>query len=284
MRMLLYVLTVFECLVMGRIEAFYLQPQETPVVRHIQPISLTTRSSGLAGVDCIYVINLDARPEKWTRTKTLLEEKGLHANRVRAINGWQLSREEMQQLAGPYPVKLVGGQVGCLLSHVSILKNALDNGFQAIWILEDDVEFLLDVQWIPYLLKQLKKVDKKWDVFFTDIDMRLQDGSHQASCSYDPRPDQTIPSRKSLMKKKDVTEDIMSIRQRWCTHSYLLSRAGIQKLYSYFTHVYLWSPVDVDMHYVPDIREYASKRDVVSNSTETNVSDTVAQSSLNVRP
>ena len=44
----------------------------------------------------------------------------------------------------------------------------------------------------------------------------------------------------------------------------LISRKGIKKILDYFTHVYLWAPIDVDMHYIPGIRQYSTRRNVVS--------------------
>ena len=38
----------------------------------------------------------------------------------------------------------------------------------------------------------------------------------------------------------------------------------VEKVLRYFTHVYLWSAIDVDIHYVPSIREYSTRRDIVS--------------------
>src|ERR1700722_11544017 len=85
-------------------------PQETPVVKYLSHIEISELQSGLEHVNCMYVIYLDARVEKWQRMYTLLSERGLHANRVSAVNGWQIPKTVQKELAGPYPMRLRGGQ------------------------------------------------------------------------------------------------------------------------------------------------------------------------------
>lgn len=239
----------------------YLYPFETPTAKYLKSIDITETASGLAPIDCIYVINLDERPEKWQHMKSIFKEKGLHGNRVSAINGWNLPSVVKQELKGPYKTLLSAGHIGCLLSHISVIKNAYDKNFKLIWILEDDVDIIGDIKLLPKFLQQLYLFDPNWDIFYTDKDARNRQGEYVQSLNVNPRPDQIIAPLEYFLEKIPICKDIMLIRNRFGTHSMLISRNGIEKILYYFTHVYLWMPIDIDIHYIPHIREYSTIED-----------------------
>ena len=254
---------------------------ETPIAKFLKPTELTENESGLDLVDCIYVINLDERIEKWERIKALLDERELRGNRFSAINGWRLPPETMDELHGNYSRRCTKGEVGCLLSHISVLKDACERGFDYIWVLEDDVEFLEDIRQIPLLMKSLSEYDPEWDILYTDVDYRAEKKGYIPSVSSDFRPDRDHLPLKYYTRKIPISNDLMMIGQRFGMRSYLLSRSGIKKVLEYFTHVYLWSAVDIDIHYIPDIREYVTRRDIVTNRRVRIYRDTGPKSSLN---
>lgn len=261
----------------------YLRPYQTPLLNHVKKIELTENNSGLPGIDCIYVINLDKRIEKWQRVQTLCKERNLNVNRVSAINGWALSDEVRKELAGPYGVRLNGGHTGCLLSHLSVIKDAFDRGFNTIWIMEDDLEFVENVQQIStFFLPCLTSIDPHWDVFYTDTDTRNQKGEHVQALALDPRPDQRLNPLPYYLYRHNVHKDIMRIGQRYGMYSVILSRSGIKKIIRYLSHVHLWTSIDIDIHYVPTIREYASTRDLITHYwCSSSISDTNPSSDLN---
>jgi GR25 family glycosyltransferase involved in LPS biosynthesis len=251
----------------------YLYPHETATAKYLKQITITEPVSGLKPIDCIYVINLDERPEKWTRMQPVLNKLGLKVNRVSAINGWLIPKKSVWELQGPYRKAITKGHLGCLLSHISILKDAYDRGFQLIWVFEDDVEFLEDINQIPLLLKKLTLLDPSWDVFYTDTDSRNKNGEYVPALAVCHRPDQKIFPLEYYTERIALSKDIMMIRNRYGMYSVLLSRSGIEKVLHYFTHVYIWSPIDIDIHYIPGIREYSPTRDIVI-PMKSNISDT----------
>ncbi|HSX04584.1 MAG TPA: glycosyltransferase family 25 protein [Rhabdochlamydiaceae bacterium] len=266
-----------------RSESSYLLEHETPLADYLKPIEVVNFRSGVDLVDCIYVINLDARKDKWDRLKPLFEERNLKVNRVSGINGWQLSKEDKKQLAGPYRPRLKGGQIGCLLSHLSILKDASRRGFDLIWVLEDDIEFTQDVSKISDMLRKLSKMDPDWDLFYTDPDFKSEKGEPFRPAELAPRPDQILPPLEFFQERILIDEEIMQVRSRFATHSMLISKKGIKKILDYFTHVYLFSPIDWDIHYIPSIRQYAACKDIVTVWRNNPYSDTIPQSSLNTK-
>lgn len=243
----------------------YLMPYETPLVKYLKPIEVTEYDSGIPMVECIYVINLDFRTDKWQRLAAIFDQKRLRANRMSAVVGRELTQEMKADMSGPYPVNLHGGEIGCLLSHISVLKDAYERGFNLIWVCEDDIEFLEDESIIPEFLTDLSKIDPKWDIFYTDTNCRRPSDGYYAPWMTNPRPDQKIPSFAYFNTRTPVGHDLQRIRTRFGTTSMIITRGGMQKILDYFTHVYLWCPIDWDLHYIPGIREYAPTRDVITN-------------------
>jgi hypothetical protein len=249
------------------LSADYRFSDPTPIVKFLKPTEIAETSSGLRGIDCIYVINLDERPEKWAKCKNLLEQYNLKVNRFSGVNGWNLTNEEKEELFGPYPVRMSSGQIGCLLSHISVIKDGYERGFKTIWILEDDIEILGDVDKIPLLLDELTLIDPNWDVFYTDLNSRNAQG-YNLALALDPRPDLPLMPLGYLLYRNVVSEDIMSVRLRYGTYSYLVSRNGMKKILDFFTHVFFWRPIDIDLHSIPRILQYSSTKDLITNLSE----------------
>ena len=245
----------------------------TPIHKYIRNIQVPENESGIEGIDAIYVINLDTRPEKWKRVSALFKERDLKVNRVSAVNGYILSEDEKKELSGPYPVQLRGTQIGCLLSHLSIVHDAWKRGFSTIWVMEDDVEFMDDIHLIPERLQTLTASDHEWDIFYTDVDWRKPDGSYLISNYYNPRPDQSINLTEYNQERKPLSDDIMRIQKRWGTHSMIISRSGMKKIIDYYSTYHLWTPIDADLHYIPNIREYSARHEIVTNWNKSPISD-----------
>ena len=252
----------------------HLQKEKTGIAKHIQSLNISENESGLAPIECIYVINLDCRPDKWARMQKLSQKKGLKVNRVSAVNGWDLSEEVLKELCGPYPLHIPKGHVGCLLSHLSVINDAYQKGFELIWVLEDDIEFVQDLQQIPHLLTELSKADPDWDIFYTDPYSKNIEGIRLESYAYHPRPDQQAFPIEHYLKRTNISDDIVQIGQRFGTYSMVISKKGIKKILDYFTHVYLWETLDGDIHFIPGIKEYSTRKEIVTVWTKELISNT----------
>ena len=242
----------------------YIQKEQTALAKFIKPVEISTASSGLDGIDCIYVINLDSRPDKWHRMKKLTKDCGLNVNRVSGVNGWGLTQADFKELCGPYPLRMPQGHIGCLLSHLSVLNDAYKRGLETIWVLEDDVEFAQDCKHIPQLLSDLTKADPDWDIFYTDPNSKNTNREVLISYAHHPRPDQEVFPVEHYLERTPISDDIEQIRRRFGTYSMIISKKGIQKILDYFTHVYLWETIDGDLHFIPGIKEYAARKDIVT--------------------
>lgn len=250
-------------------------PETTPVAKYLKKNKQPLMNSGIDRVDCIYVINLDRRPEKWKRMQSLLKGVGIKGSRFSAIDGLGISDETQKELAGNYPVRMLKGEVGCLLSHVSVIKDAIDRDFNLIWVFEDDIELVEDPHVMTPLVKALSKIDPNWDILYTDIDSKHSTGETALAVGLDFRPDRRLAyPLEHYLRRTPVSADLMRLGQRYGLYSYLVSRKGMKKIYHYFTHVYLWTAVDIDIHYIPTIREYSTTREIVTIWTHSPFSDT----------
>lgn len=234
---------------------------------YLREVIVSDKSSGMPEIDCIYLINLDQRPDRLKRIHDQFDPYNLSINRVSAVNGWELPEKALLELGGPYGIHMGRGHFGCMLSHLSILKHALEKGYETIWVLEDDATILKDLSVIPEIVDSLNRLDPAWDVFFTDRDYRSPKGGYIRALATNARPDQPIHPLSYYTGRTKISRDLERIHNRYATTSMLISKRGIKKLFEYFTHVYIWQPIDIDMHYISELREYVPIRnDIVSNS------------------
>lgn len=235
-----------------------------PIENFLMEIELQYFDSGLDQVDCIYVINLEHRPKKWLATKSVLNSYGIFPNRVNAVNGWMLTDQEKQILTNMYPSRLRGGQIGCILSHVSTMQHAFKNGYEVVWICEDDIEVCENPHQLSALIAKLSEIDPEWDVLFTDSDSKNSSGTSIPSLGSDFRPD--FPHRDLIYytKTEIINQDLIRKNQRFGSYSYIVSKRGVGKILRHFMDNYLWTAYDIDIHYIQGIRQYCVRRDLVS--------------------
>lgn len=225
------------------------------IERYLSKIESIAPYSGLDKVDCIYVINLKERPERWEHAKKTYDSYQLHPTRINACNGWSLSQEEKRALLDPRVftssvLELIGGEVGCLLSHISIYQDALERNLSTIWICEDDIKLNNKVYDLPSIIEELFALDPEWDILYTDY--TRFGAAHQK-----PRPEQ----KPFVPLDIAVSERIARTHGRYGTHSMVLSRKGFEKLLSYFYERCFWSPIDLDLHYA-ELKEYSVIRSI----------------------
>lgn len=107
------------------------------------------------GVDNIYVINLERRPERLNRMRLSLEKLGLKVQVWPATDGKELTEEKINKLGitiipgylDPYHQRPVTyGEIGCFLSHYYIWRDIINQNYSSAVILEDDVRFERNVK------------------------------------------------------------------------------------------------------------------------------------------
>ncbi len=274
------------------------------LIDRLKKVEGKSNNHSMRNIDFIYMINLDKRPEKFAQASEDLQRYGIHPYRFSAVNGWEMSVETINDLglkyqpgmtslyATSYPPEaegkpshgfmteygktyfrhtMVRGTLGCALSHISILKDAWDSGYETIWVMEDDIQVVRDPTCIPDLIDKLNAHVGKgnWDVLFTDQDYRMTENQYMIAYGACKRPDMDCSAEARVApqftQKYDISPDFRRISARFGTHSMIISRSGIFKLLEFaFIHK-LFSAYDLDNYLHPTIQRYSLTYDVVSN-------------------
>lgn len=253
----------------------------------------------MEGIDFIYVINLDPRPEKYERTMNALRPYNILPYRFSAVNGWELSFQILDELgivfepgmqSGPiasvyrhvngkeyhsyeimkepgvayYAHSLSRGAIGCLLSHLSIMKDAYDSGYNTIWIMEDDIRVVSNPHELSSLIRILDTIEPDWDILFTDNEIKGASGPVPCTVIR-PRPLVQLQPLDYYLQRKNVHKDIVKIGMRFGSASMIIRRSGMKKLLDYFETYKIYFPYDIDYFFVPGIKLFALNRDIVTN-------------------
>jgi GR25 family glycosyltransferase involved in LPS biosynthesis len=255
----------------------------------------------MPGIDFIYMINLDQRPEKYESTINELQPYGIVPYRFSAVNGWELSFEALEELGVFYepgtpegPIcsvyRHVGdkeymsfeimkepgisyfihsmsrGAIGIILSHLSVLQDAYDSGYNTIWVMEDDIKVVSNPHELSTMITTLDSLAPDWDVFFTDPETKGSDGNRVYCGGIRPRPNFALQSLAYYVHRSYLNEDIMKMGLRFGTYSMIIRRSGMKKLLDFFKANKLFFPYDLDCFYPTDIKFYACRRDIVTTT------------------
>ncbi len=274
------------------------------VLDHLKKAEGKSSIHSMEGVDFIYMINLDQRPEKFLQASSELHSYGISPYRFSAVNGWELPLEVVNDVglkyqngmtalfATSYPLEAEGlpshgfmkkeglayfvhcmayGTIGCALSHISVLKDAWDSGYETIWVLEDDIIALKDPRTISDLIVKLDDLVGKdnWDVLFTDRDYRSSSGGYVVASGAAKRPDMDCSYEERYSDKYTVntivSEDFCKIGARFGAHSMIIRRSGIKKLLDFALEHQIYLPYDLDNYLAPGINRYSLCYDLVTN-------------------
>lgn len=267
---------------------------------HFRPVLNKPQSCGVENVDFVYLINLDQRPEKWASVMAQLIPYRITPCRFSAINGWELSLEAINQLGVPYETWMEGGHwatyypregektplheivavpgrtyfchcmplgsIGCALSHLSVLQDALDAGYETIWIMEDDIEVIQNPHLVSQLIEELDELVGRdgWDVLFTDSDTKNTDGAYVPCYYFAWRPNYTPLDIARFSQRRDVGDKFRRIGARYGSYSMVLRRSGIRKILHFLKCYQIYLPYDMEYTQPAHIRLFAVKEDVVS--------------------
>lgn len=257
----------------------------------------------MRNIDFIYMINLDQRPEKYEHSIDELAPFGITPYRFSAVNGWELSLADINEVGVKYErwmrqglmgtcylpedngqphhevMQIPGrnyfchcmarGAIGIALSHLSILKDAYDSGYEIIWVMEDDVEVIKD----PHLLSDLiDKLDllvgrQGWDFLFTDLDTKGQNGAYIPCLGYALRPNFTPLNPYKFNERIDISPDFRRVGARYGAYSVIVTRSGMKKMLD-FTKSGIFLPYDMEYTLPDDMQLYTVREDIVSTQPQ----------------
>lgn len=272
-----------------------------PIEHYFRSAENKCRDHKMAGIDFIYVINLDERPEKYEKTVSALKPYEIFPYRFSAVNGWKLSFEALDDLGvnyipgtphGPiasvfrhvdgkevmsfeimreegvayYCHSLSRGAIGCILSHLSVLQDAYDSGYQTIWVMEDDIRVVSDPHEISSLISTLDTLVPNWDVFFSDPETKGSDGKPVYCGGIRPRPNFPYQSLEYYRQRQAVNGDIVKLGLRFGAYSMIVRRSGMKKILDHFKTYKLYFPYDIEYIFPTDIKLYSCTRDIVTTT------------------
>lgn len=213
-------------------------------------------------LDKIYVINLEYRKDR--KEQILDELKKVEASNVEIFSAIRPKKELIKhwnnKFLDPLPSWYHGdptnyriGALGCLLSHLSIMKKALKENYNNILILEDDTTFLADLT--------IEKITNRYSKFLDKVDygiFYLAGNSAQAGV-------------KHIIKEVYMTFGTLT------TGSYIISR----KCMEYIVNNINGYPKEIDKYFMEEIqnkfpcfivlpnitRQRASYSDIINQNT-----------------
>lgn len=267
---------------------------------HLKKADNKSCSHSIPEIDFIYMINLDQRPEKFKKSIEQLAPYGINPYRFSAVNGWELSIEDVNDVGIKFkpgmPLDLMGttylidgkwepihefmhnsnhtyfchcmarGPIGIYLSHLSILKDAYDSGYETIWVMEDDIYVCKNPNEISLAITTLNKLEGKngWDILFTDRDTRNQQGKYVPCLGYARRPNFIPENRKNASIRKVIGSNLRLIGARYGAYSMIVNRSGMKKILDFAFKYKIFLPFDMDMPLVPNLKMYTVLDDIVS--------------------
>lgn len=120
-------------------------------------------------VDRIYVINMDKDKNRMKKLNTKMNKLGLEYKRISGVNGKKIYHKYKNR------TKLRPGQLGCLLSHINVIKDAVKNNYNNILVLEDDIVFHKNFhdEFAKKYNKLIKK-EKNFDLIYLGCSQSLE--------------------------------------------------------------------------------------------------------------
>ncbi len=167
-------------------------------------------------VDKVFVINLDKDTERLASIDKQLRSCNVAYERFSGILGKHVNTDPRLT---PFCAQFcTDGIKGCALSHRTIWEHALENKYQTIMVLEDDVTLPPDFQ--EKVRDVLQRVPEDWEVIYLGCKLFCQD-KHLAS---------KVGNRLLGMTAEQHDRDIHAVKGSAGTYAYILRDRFIQKI------------------------------------------------------
>jgi GR25 family glycosyltransferase involved in LPS biosynthesis len=113
--------------------------------------------------DKIICINLKRRPDRWAEMEIQLKKHNIRAIRFEAVDGnpmkWKPYKGCFEGKMQSFP-----GNMGCIASHVNIYKMAKENKWKRVLIIEDDCDFIDNLNEI--FNNSINSLPGDWDLLY----------------------------------------------------------------------------------------------------------------------
>jgi len=204
-----------------------------------------------------WVVNLDQSTDRWAQTRAELANHNVQAERFSATLGKALSDAELaEKVTLPARYLCTPGMIGCFLSHRRAWERLVQEGHDALLMLEDDVIILHD-NFNERLKLLLEELPHDWDVCLLGAlgVIGLEKENFQMKlfgvvCG-GTRP---CPGKDTRL----ISPNVYVPYKPTGTHAYLISNRGAEKLLkefpraSYHVDLTAWSWPDLKLYATPD--------------------------------
>ncbi len=219
----------------------------------------------------VYVVNMKNNPDRYKKISSELNSEGIKFSRFNAIDGYNLkiisksgeiftgkdlkSGKAKLKMGEKYKVycpnvvmnyryipkmyyaPLVAGEFGCYCSHLEIMHDVIEKGYNAVLILEDDAEIYKGVAQKIKKLEQYLPDVKKWDIIYTGLSMRKNSYGYF-------RKFQPVIRNPEI---KRITKFPLKI---WGTYSFIINYSGATKILSEIESSGIYDPIDLNLYRV----------------------------------
>ncbi|MBF8263320.1 MAG: Glycosyltransferase 25 family er [Parachlamydiales bacterium] len=279
------------------------------VLRHLQKINTKTKTNIIKNIDFIYLINLDKRADRLSRCLNQFACYSILPHRVSAIYGWDLTQAAFNDIGlkilpsmsfdrpvhfGPVVRDAIGewmtpskvgktcvhhtmaaGQLGCSLSHLSVLVDAYHSSYETIWVLEDDFTINDPPEELGVYIEKLNALvgPSEWDLLYTDNDDHFSLPTVRDIMGGGNLGRPEMPMTNALIEHRKVGSNFVKIGGRTQTHSMIIRKSGIKKIVEFLLKNGLFRPIDIELSFVPGLKLYNLMHDAVHGRDRTD-SDT----------
>lgn len=177
-----------------------------------------------------WVINLDRAPERLARIRGQLEGLGIAFERLPAVDARAFTPEQQALLdraayRRKHGMEPLGGELGCYLSHVEVMRRFLATDAQAALVLEDDV---LLTERLPAALHGLMQQRQRWD-------MVKMSAVHSGT----PQPVlEVAPGQQLAVMLSRCTGSSAYVMNRRAAEAYLRPQGGLLPMQLPYDHVF----------------------------------------------
>ena len=190
-------------------------------------------------VDKIYVINMDKDKGRMHNLDEKMRELKLDYQRITGVDGQKVYPEYKKK------TKLRPGQIGCLLSHLNILNDAIKNKYENILVLEDDILFHRNFHnEFKKKYNKLMKNEKNYDLIYLGCHQSLNGDGYWSRIKMKEEyyENNTTDGTFAMLINKNIFQDIINFVENLelpidtAISKYILSNKKY-KTYSFFPHL-----------------------------------------------
>ena len=204
----------------------------------------------------ILYVNLDRRADRRKNIEGELKRLGLKGTRISAVDGQSLSPDEQDywmdrknfNTLSRTPSK-VFGRVGCYLSHLKLMKYALDNRIAPLLVLEDDCKFLCDRNDVEIVMPKEAEIFYLGGLYWWKTDEKQDIGE-----DFYGGDDMTFENIKNDLYYDRYIRILPNFFRIACTFAYVLPT--LDHIHNLFTTMLEVKKKAIDMMYVSYVQKY----------------------------